>query len=236
MVKTQNLTPKVYYDKSRDFQLIGRLFDLVFGYMKNASEIFTSITDTENLDSDFVDLLALTLGFEETHEYNINQLKSLCSVFSLALKNKGNITSINYLLNLLANVENYSGTLNAVISEENPYLLQLFVPAEITDLSLFEDTLKYVIPAGMSYIIIRQELITTIDPITDSYHNVDTVSVFENKRHHSYEYSQVMKIDSETDLPKESDIALGRLDDTIVSPYDADNIGNYVKNEGEEEE
>lgn len=29
MIKVQNLTPDIYYNRSRDFQFIGRLYDVV---------------------------------------------------------------------------------------------------------------------------------------------------------------------------------------------------------------
>ena len=30
MIKTQELTPEVYYKKSRDFQILGRIYDIIF--------------------------------------------------------------------------------------------------------------------------------------------------------------------------------------------------------------
>ena len=35
MVKVQHLTPSVYYRESRDFQLFGRIYDILFNYVKN---------------------------------------------------------------------------------------------------------------------------------------------------------------------------------------------------------
>ena len=42
MIKLQELTPSVYYEQSRDFQFIGRLYDIVLNYIKtNADNLYT---------------------------------------------------------------------------------------------------------------------------------------------------------------------------------------------------
>ena len=39
MIKLQDYTPDIYYSESRDFQFIGRLFDLVLNYVKTNVDI-----------------------------------------------------------------------------------------------------------------------------------------------------------------------------------------------------
>ena len=38
MIKLQELTPSVYYEQSRDFQFIGRLYDIVLNYIKTNAD------------------------------------------------------------------------------------------------------------------------------------------------------------------------------------------------------
>ena len=156
MIKTYNLVPEVYYKRSRDFQFLGRLYDVIFNYIKMNSNIVGTIPYGSDIDNELVPLVCTTLGFKQIHEYNTKQLKELCSIFSLCLRNKGNLKSIQDLLNLLLNVEDESEEAHVEVDLHNPYLLNIFLPTSVTDTSLFEDMLLYLLPAGMSYRIVKE--------------------------------------------------------------------------------
>lgn len=158
MIKTQQLVPKVYYDKSRDFQLLGRTFDVLFNYLKTNIDLIYSNPLSDNSDERLIDLLTLTLGFKSRHNYNVKQLTSLCSAFMLALKNKGNIQSIQLAVDALLHAENISnGVLITVDNEKS--VLNIYIPTELKDLNLLNDLLVYILPAGMSCSIVRQQLV-----------------------------------------------------------------------------
>ena len=53
MIKTKNLTPENYYKQSRDFQLIGRIFDFVLNYLKTNVDAVSNNPFSE----DFEDIL-----------------------------------------------------------------------------------------------------------------------------------------------------------------------------------
>lgn len=160
MIKTQNLVPQVYYDKSRDFQLLGRTFDIVFNYLKTNIDLIYNNPLSDNSDERLVDLLALTLGFKSRHNYNVKQLTAMCSSFMLAMRNKGNITGIELAVNTLIQAEGIkNGALILVDSKNNN--LNIYIPVELTDINLLNDLLVYILPAGMSCSIIRQQLVET---------------------------------------------------------------------------
>ena len=69
MIRLQDLTPAVYYDQSRDFQFIGRLYDLVLNYSKTNAANLYNLPIGENMDEQLLNLLALTLGFKPTKNY-----------------------------------------------------------------------------------------------------------------------------------------------------------------------
>ena len=68
MLETEKLVPEVYYKDSRDFQFIGRIYDVIFHYMKNTSDLITQLTVGLN-DKDFIDLPLLTVGLQIKHNY-----------------------------------------------------------------------------------------------------------------------------------------------------------------------
>lgn len=153
LIKFQDLTPEVYYKKSRDFQYIGRLFDLVLNNAKMNTDIISSLPLNPDMDPRLLDLLALTLGFKSKHEYNTKQLAALCSIFPFVLRNKGSKLAIETACNALLNAEGI--TKGASIEVDNQ-TISIFLPSELSDLNLLKDLLNYILPAGMSCSLVQE--------------------------------------------------------------------------------
>ena len=153
LIKFQDLTPEVYYKRSRDFQYIGRLFDLVLNNAKMNTDIISSLPLNPDMDPRLLDLLALTLGFKSKHEYNTKQLAALCSIFPFVLRNKGSKLAIETACNALLNAEGI--TKEALIEVKNQ-TVSIFLPSELSDLNLLKDLLNYILPAGMSCSLVQE--------------------------------------------------------------------------------
>ena len=102
MIRLQDLTPEVYYKQSRDFQFIGRLYDIVLNYIKTNADNLYYLPIGQNMNEQLLNLLALSLGFKPKNNYNSKQLLAICSVLPEIMKNKGSlqsmITAVNALL------------------------------------------------------------------------------------------------------------------------------------------
>ena len=153
LIKFQDLTPEVYYKRSRDFQYIGRLFDLVLNNAKMNTDIISSLPLNPDMDPRLLDLLALTLGFKSKHEYNTKQLAALCSIFPFVLRNKGSKLAIETACNALLNAEGITKEASIEVSNQT---VSIFLPSELSDLNLLKDLLNYILPAGMSCSLIQQ--------------------------------------------------------------------------------
>ena len=153
LIKFQDLTPEVYYKRSRDFQYIGRLFDLVLNNAKMNTDIISSLPLNPDMDPRLLDLLALTLGFKSKHEYNTKQLAALCSIFPFVLRNKGSKLAIETACNALLNAEGITKEASIEVSNQT---VSIFLPSELSDLNLLKDLLNYILPAGMSCSIVRE--------------------------------------------------------------------------------
>lgn len=158
MIRLQDMTPDVYYNQSRDFQFIGRLYDIVLNAVKTNVDLIQECPLSDNLDNRLMDLVALTLGFKSKHNYNINQLAALCTTFMKILKNKGNIKSIELAITTLFQAENIDQNFYYELNKDNT-ILSLFIPGSLSDINLFKDLLNYILPAGMSTRIIRTYLV-----------------------------------------------------------------------------
>ena len=153
LIKFQDLTPEVYYKRSRDFQYIGRLFDLVLNNAKMNIDIISSLPLNPDMDPRLLDLLALTLGFKSKHEYNTKQLAALCSIFPFVLRNKGSKLAIETACNALLNAEGITKGASIEVSNQT---VSIFLPSELSDLNLLKDLLNYILPAGMSCSLIQE--------------------------------------------------------------------------------
>lgn len=173
MIKLQDLTPKIYYDTSRDFQFIGRLYDIVLNSVKtNAANLYNLPCD-RNMDEQLLNLLALTLGFKITkQQYNSNQLRALCRVLPAILKHKGSIQALVLAATTLLAAEGVTQELDYTVTSQG---VILGVAQELEDLSLLEDLLDYLLPAGLNCTIIKKSKLVTSANTTIVY--LDDVKV-----------------------------------------------------------
>lgn len=156
-MKVEKLTPEVYYSQSRDFSYIGRLFEVLFNYMKTGADSVMFNRDSPNIDATTIELLALTLGFESKHKYTTRDLIYIISSFSDLIKKKGTKESINTAIRLLINsqkikinnIVDFIGTIPT--TGENQFILDIKIPAQLTGTVLLEDLFDYILPAGMLY-------------------------------------------------------------------------------------
>ena len=158
MIKLEDSTPKVYYTQSRDFQLIGRLYDIVLNSVKTNVDLIYNINNTKLIDSQMLNLLAMSLGFKVTRNYNADQLRAICACLPYIMKNKGNIRAVRVACNAILSAENINESMD--YSYVNGQLV-LYIPVSLTDTSLLEDLLTYVLPAGISYTIVKELKVTT---------------------------------------------------------------------------
>lgn len=154
MIKLQDLTPAVYYDQSRDFQFIGRLYDIVLNYSKTNAANLYNLPAGKNMDEQLLNLLALTLGFKPTKKYNSKQLRAICSALPTILKSKGSIQSLVLATNALLAAEGVKQPLDYTMHPKEG--ITLYVAQELDDLSLFTDLLDYLLPAGLSCNIVKE--------------------------------------------------------------------------------
>ena len=169
MIRLQDLTPAVYYTQSRDFQLIGRLYDLVLNYSKTNAANLYNLPVGKNMDEQLLNLLALTLGFKPAKNYNSKQLRAICSVLPTILKHKGSIQALVLATNALLAAEGVKQPLDYTIQPKQG--ITLYVAQELEDLTLFTDLLDYLLPAGLSCNIIKESQavneVKTILAVTD---------------------------------------------------------------------
>ncbi len=152
MINIKNQVPSIYYDASRDFQLLGHLYELVLNYVKTNADMLYLLPNDIEADTRTTELLATTLGFKLRRNYDKAQLAALVSIFPQLLKIKGTKKAIDIAGNALVKA---SGVPGAFTSEIENHTLTIKIPIELSDITLFIDLLPYILPFGMEVSIVR---------------------------------------------------------------------------------
>lgn len=176
MIKVYESVPQIYYDNSRDFQLFGRLYEIMFNYILMNIDLIKGVPVNDNTNLALVDLALLTLGFSQTHNYTSIDMLDLAKAFKSIVKKKGTKSAIEDCVKLLLRsqhlekdfiVKIHTLTLNVRdITEETNYdelyTIDIYLPKNTEDIILLEDLFEYILPAGFVYNIYR-----TVGPITE---------------------------------------------------------------------
>ena len=175
MIKLQELTPSVYYEQSRDFQFIGRLYDIVLNYVKTNADNLYTLPIGKNMDEKLLNLLAFTLGFQSKHHYNSKQLLAICSVLPLILKHKGSLNAILIAVNSILYAEGINQALDYEFKNNN---LILYLSPDLSDLTLLKDIMIYILPAGIGCDMIKE--IQNVNKIKTILTTKDEVTVYKD--------------------------------------------------------
>lgn len=175
MIKLQELTPSVYYEQSRDFQFIGRLYDIVLNYVKTNADNLYTLPIGKNMDEKLLNLLAFTLGFQSKHHYNSKQLLAICSVLPLILKHKGSLNAILIAVNSILYAEGINQALDYEFKDNN---LVLYLSPDLSDLTLLKDIMVYILPAGIGCDMIKE--IQSVNKIETILTTKDEVTVYKD--------------------------------------------------------
>ena len=157
MINIKNQLPNIYYDASRDFQILGHLYEVVLNYVKTNADMLYLLPNGIEEDTRATELLATTLGFKLRRNYDKEQLAALVSIFPRLLKIKGTKQAIELAGNALVKA---SGVPGAFTSEIEDHVLTIKIPIELSDITLFLDLLPYILPSGLRTSIVRTTTIT----------------------------------------------------------------------------
>lgn len=148
MIKVKDSVPSIYYEESRDFQVFGNSFEAVFNYLKTNVDLINENPLDRRSSYLVIKLITKTLGFESKHEYDMDDLRTLCSIFVDCIKNKGTLNSINKAISGLLNSQHITSEFK-VIQDGND--LMIYLPKNIRDTVLLDDIFDYILPAGITY-------------------------------------------------------------------------------------
>lgn len=149
--RIQENTPEVYTNTSRDFQLIGRLYDCVINGIKFDADSILRIIDTESIDSKLLKLLQTKIGFFTSTDITDDDLRYVLESFPIIVKNKGSIKGIRQAVLVFLKLKHIKSDVTIDVFNKHgthPYTVQISLNMPYTDTILLDEILKYVIPTG----------------------------------------------------------------------------------------
>lgn len=151
MIRIQDSVPSIYYDSSRDFQLIGHLFDLVLNATKTDADLVFNLPFSINSNDQLLDLMAYTLGLRLSKEkYTSAQLRSICSVAFKMMRAKGSLKAVELLCTALIRADSISGSFSTTFNDETAELT-VYVTNLSTCKDILHEILPYIVPAGIIF-------------------------------------------------------------------------------------
>lgn len=147
MFRLQNNVPEVYVDKSRDFQLFCRMYDVVFGGVKFSIDSLQRASNTKECDESLLELLATKLGFFTRLDIDEEELRYVLQAFPTIIRYKGSARGIGYVVNLFQRLSHSSAIQARFEITDNHQLVITFSKKPKNDRLLFE-LLKYILPTG----------------------------------------------------------------------------------------
>ena len=155
MIKFYDQVPQIYSNASRDFQYLGWLISIVLNAVKHNADDLYDLPNSK-VDPKLTELLALTLGFKVRRNYDKDQLNALVSVLPVLLKYKGTKYAIETAGETLLKASGAIGLFSCDITGNQ---VTATFPEELVDITLFNDLMPYILPAGMCCRTIRKTAI-----------------------------------------------------------------------------
>lgn len=163
MIRFQEKVNDYYIEKSRDFQVLCRLYDFTLNAVKYNIDSMSTITDTRAAKDTVLPLIGDKFGIYDREAYSN---RFLLEALPIALKYKGSLKAVNILINAFLDSEEIFEYVTAFISKDEesaeeiseilrrdvkPYTIVIFISdyPNMTNLHILNEYLKMVIPSGM---------------------------------------------------------------------------------------
>ena len=159
VIRVEKEVPEVYVNLSRDFQLLCRLFDVVFNGVKYNIDRAKYLSNPRYCAECYLNLLANKYGFEFSSDIYSDELRVILDSFKQIVMYKGSRKGICEAVNCFSYLKKKKFKYDIKLEEDGD--IQIIIHGERFDTSILSDILKYVIPTGcnVNYIFSLAELV-----------------------------------------------------------------------------
>lgn len=162
MIRTQNMVPDYYIEKSRDFQVLCRIQDFLLNSTKYNTETILNTTSTKRVKNTILPLVGDKFGIYDKDSYSNREL---LEALPSAIKNKGSLKAVTTLINAFLDSmdifdyatvynskdEKSAKEISSILNREvKPYTLVIILSSfpNLTKLKVLDTYIKMVLPTG----------------------------------------------------------------------------------------
>ena len=161
MFLVENNVPDVYVNESRDFQLVSRLYDLVFQSTRFSIDSMDYISDINKCNDSLLDLIGSKVGFFSSLKLTDSTYRKVLAAFPHIMRHKGSKEGIQLILNLFMHITNAKLTMKET---SDPSIITIVFHDYMLNVDLLKALIEYIRPTGL---IIAYEFLTHIDSGAD---------------------------------------------------------------------
>ncbi len=151
-LQLEHNTPEVYSEKSRDFQLFCRIFNIYLNALIEQSNKIIYNTDVDSLNENLLYLKARRLGFT-THKYfPPNILRNICETFPSLIRRKGTEQAIKDAVYTILSVNNLVTLLGIDrLNPDDKNEISIISNVEDAEIDYISELLSFIVPAGVKW-------------------------------------------------------------------------------------
>lgn len=247
IIRLQEMTPQIYTEESRDFQLLTRLYDSVFNGMKFDTDSITSLINTKECRTNILQLLQTKLGFFTERKLDDEKLRSILECFPILVRNKGSLKAIKEALYLFLRMYSVSSDMeiyylktpfsepfseeepcvlaNGKYPENNSLIIRIHSFQTKPDISVLEELFRYILPAGINYYIEFDKKGKLSDIVLRSEDSAELLIVSDNINSEIRNSGQIFNTDDTDSETSKIAYKLGAVNTTSLISTDS-----YVSN------
>lgn len=153
MFQLEKNVPEYYVQRSRDFQLMCRVFDILHISIREDINTIIRQYEANKCKQSFLKHLCSRVGFFTNVDIDDTTLRAILGVFPYAVKKKGSKAGIRAAVNAVLRTDTILDVEKGVIIEydKDNFLIKIRTPIEITKKRALTEFLKYIIPIGCYY-------------------------------------------------------------------------------------
>lgn len=165
MIYNRDNVPAAYSDKSRDYQVLLRLFDLVTNFIKLDIETFSYLISPELCPNHMLPLLASYLEYDYDYNETYESNRTVMRYFPKLLRHKGNEIGMKSAILLSCDISSEKmPNLNEIIADYDyaNATIYIYYPSYLNKV---RDLIEVVRPAGMRVVLLTYDRIKAVEVV-----------------------------------------------------------------------
>lgn len=147
MMKLEKMTPSIYCEESRDFQLFCRLYNIVFNGVKYDIDSMINLLDVFKCKESMLDYMATRVGYyPRLKSIDERAMRIIIDSFPYLLRNKGSKKGIETAIFIWLQIINSNRDYRIDLFTDN--LIKVKIEGKPRSLKLLQEIMRYVIPTG----------------------------------------------------------------------------------------